>query len=237
MNIEKIFSVSTKLFNDTIRSILPFILLYSIFFIYLNYFASFSKVSEELIIAPTNFFDVIILLITYSINLLYSILIIKFIMNKTKNSNLKFNINSIMKMAIKITALYLIIFIPGFILWIITNMTINFRIANIFLLLIPFLYFVTFFSQYFIVEKEKDLFESILLSHSLIAKNLNKFFILILINFFFLIVIFYITIFLGQFMISINSILINIQLYFVTIFNIQYYFYLNQSMNKVSFDE
>ena len=237
MNIEKIFSVSTKLFSNTIRSVLPFILLYSIFFIYLNYFSSLSKVSEELIIAPTTFFDIIILLITYSVNLLYSILIIKFIMNKTKNSNLKFNVNSIMNMAIKITALYLIIFIPGFILWIITNMTINFHIANIFLLLIPFLYFITFFSQYFIVEKEKDIFESILLSHSLITENLNKFFILILINFFFLIVMFYVTIFLGQFMISINSIVINIQLYFITIFNIQYYFYLNKSMKKVSFDE
>ena len=237
MNIEKIFSVSTKLFNDTIRSILPFILLYSIFAIFINYFSQISKLSEELIIAPTNFFDVIMLLISYSINLLYSILIIQFIISKRNHSNLKFNLNSIMQMAIKITTLYLIIFIPGIILWIITNIIINLRLANIFLLLIPFLYLITFFSQYFIIEKQKNIFESILLSYSLITKNVNKFFVLMAINFFFLIIIFYIAIFLGQFMISINSILINIQLYFITIFNIQYYFYLKKTEDKVSFDE
>ena len=237
MNIEKIFSVSTKLFNDSIRSILPFILLYSIFVIFLNYFSKFSELSEELIIAPTTFFDIIMLLISYSINLLYSILIIQFIISKKNHSNLKFNLNSIIKTAIKITALYLIIFVPGIILWIITNMIINLRAANIFLLLIPSLYLITFFSQYFIIDKQKNIFESVLLSYNLIIKNVNKFFVLMLINCFFLIVMFYIAIFLGQFMIGMHSMLINVQLYFITIFNIQYYFYLQKLEDTVSFNE
>ena len=90
MNIDKIFYKSFKFFNDTINSVLPFIVFYSIIIILINYLFGSSELSEEnLLLYSISIESIISLLITYFINLLYSILIIQFIFSKIKSSRRK----------------------------------------------------------------------------------------------------------------------------------------------------
>ena len=227
MNIDKLFSSSFKLFNATISSILPFIVLYSIFFILVNYFFGFSANSENYLLLSPNVNDLISLLITYIINLFYSILIIEFIFSKMNAQKITFNINYIIISAYRITGLYFIIFIPAIIISM--SLVPIIPIADILLLTIPILYFITFFSQYLIIEKQYNIIGSIIMSHTIIKDNLSKVFILIFLNIMFIMLMLYLSIIIGQFLPMANAILLNVQLYFISIFNIQFYYIINSN--------
>ena len=227
MNIDKLFSSSFKLFNATISSILPFIVLYSIFFILVNYFFGFSTNSENYLLLSPNVNDLISLLITYIINLFYSILIIEFIFSKMNAQKITVNINYIIISAYRITGLYFIIFIPAIIISM--SLVPIIPIADILLLAIPILYFITFFSQYLIIEKQYNIIGSIIVSYTIIKDNLSKVFILIFLNIMFIMLMLYLSIIIGQFLPIANAILLNVQLYFISIFNIQFYYIINSN--------
>ena len=235
MNIEKIFSLSFKLFNATIRSVLPFIVLYSIFFILINYFTNFSEFSEEYLLSTTNnTYDLLSLFIVYGINLLYSIVIIQFIFSKITNTSI--NLNLVTISALRITGLYIIIFMPSIL--IIISLFSFIPAADIFLLAIPVLYFITFFSQYLIIAQQKNIVESIILSYNIVKQNLSKVIILVFINITFIILMVYLAAIIGSVLpIAINSILLNIQSYFISIFNIQFYYLITSQANEKHFSE
>ena len=235
MNIEKIFLLSFKLFNTTIRSVLPFIALYSMCFIFINYFTNFSEFSEEYLLStPNNTYDLISLFIIYGINLVYSILIIQFIFSKINKTRI--NLSLIIISALRITGLYIIIFIPSILISI--SLFSFIPAADIFLLAIPFLYFITFFSQYLIIAQQKNIIESIILSYNLVKQNLSKVIILVFINIMFIILMVYLATIIGSVLpIVINSILLNIQSYFISIFNIQFYYLITSQANEKYFSE
>jgi len=235
MNIEKIFSLSFKLFNATIRSVLPFIVLYSIFFILINYFTNFSEFSEEYLLSTTNnTYDLLSLFIVYGINLLYSIVIIQFIFSKITNNSINLNLLTIS--ALRITGLYIIIFMPSILISI--SLFSFIPAADIFLLAIPVLYFITFFSQYLIIAQQKNIVESIILSYNIVKQNLSKVIILVFINITFIILMVYLAAIIGSVLpIAINSILLNIQSYFISIFNIQFYYLITSQSNEKYFSE
>jgi len=112
MNIDKIFTLSIQFFKATIRVILPFIVFYSIFVILIDYFFGISQNSTDyFIVLPNNIYDILSLLITYFINTLYSVLIIKFIFDRKNNEKIKFNLSLIFSFLIRIMGLQVIIFI------------------------------------------------------------------------------------------------------------------------------
>ena len=235
MNIEKIFSLSFKLFNATIKSVLPFIVLYSIFFIFINYFTNFSEFSEEYLLStPNNTYDLLSVFIVYSINLVYSIVIIQFIFSKINNTSI--NLNLITISALRITGLYIIIFMPSILI------SISFfsfiPAADILLLAIPVSYLITFFSQYLIISQQKNIVESIILSYKIVKQHLSKVIILVFINIIFIIMMVYLAAIIGSVLpIAINSILLNIQAYFISIFNIQFYYFITSQANEKYFSE
>ena len=218
MNIEKIFTLSIQFFKATIRVILPFIVFYSIFVILIDYFFGISQKSTDyFIVLPNNIYDILSLLITYFINTLYSVLIIKFIFDRKNNEKIKFNLSLIFTFLIRIMGLQIIIFIfPILLISFIPGL-------EIFVLAIPILYFISFFAQYIIINQYKNIIESIMTSYMIIKNNLNKFITLIFINIFFMIIIIYFSILIYQFSFILNSILLNVQLYFIAIFNITFY--------------
>ena len=238
MNIEKIFSLSFKLFNSTIASVLPFIALYSIFSILINYLTGFSEFLDLSLLSESSTpYDLISVSCTYGMNLLYSILIIQFIFSKINNIPIKLNFNLIIKSAFRITGIYLIIFFPAILITFILIPLIGENITLL-LLAIPILYFITFFSSYLIINEQKNIFESIILSYVLIKENLSKVAVLAGLNIIFIFIMFYLaTIISSIFPIIINHILANIQSYFISIFNIQFYYLIKTQNNHQNFSE
>ena len=209
--------------------------MYSIFFILINYFTNFSEFSEEYLLSTTNnTYALLSLFIIYGINLLYSIVIIQFIFSKITNTSI--NLNLITISALRITGLYIIIFMPAILISI--SLFPFIPAADIFLLAIPVLYFITFFSQYLIIAQQKNIVESIILSYNIVKQNLSKVIILVFINITFIILMVYLAAIIGSVLpIAINSILLNIQSYFISIFNIQFYYLITSQANEKYFSE
>jgi len=233
MNIETIFSLSFKIFNKTLRSIIPFILFYNIFVILISYFFEIENITYSI---DTQLYTIIPLLSIYIIQLIYFILITQFIFNKINNTKIHFNIIRIIKSLINIIGLYLLIFIPPII--IITGlMSIN---SGAFFLLgiIPILLFVTIFANYLIINNQKNIIESIIGSYKIITNHLSETIILVMINIVFVFFVIIITAIGNQILpIILSSFLVNILNYFISIFNIYFYYLLNSKFNRKNINE
>ena len=233
MNIETIFSLSFKIFNKTLRSIIPFILFYNIFVILISYFFEIENITYSI---DTQLYTIIPLLSIYIIQLIYFILITQFIFDKINNTKIHFNIIRIIKSLINIIGLYLLIFIPPII--IITGlMSIN---SGAFFLLgiIPILLFVTIFANYLIINNQKNIIESIIGSYKIITNHLSETIILVMINIVFIFFIIIITAIGNQILpIILSSFLVNILNYFISIFNIYFYYLLNSKFNRKNINE
>ena len=125
---------------------------------------------EYLLSTPNNTYDLLSVFIVYSINLVYSIVIIQFIFSKINNTSI--NLNLITISALRITGLYIIIFMPSILI------SISFfsfiPAADILLLAIPVSYLITFFSQYLIISQQKNIVESIILSYKIVKQHLSN---------------------------------------------------------------
>ena len=233
MNIETIFSLSFKIFNKTLRSIIPFILFYNIFVILISYFFEIENITYSI---DTQLYTIIPLLSIYIIQLIYFILITQFIFDKINNTKIHFNIIRIIKSLINIIGLYLLIFIPPII--IITGlMSIN---SGAFFLLgiIPILLFVTIFANYLIINNKKNIIESIIGSYKIITNHLSETIILVMINIVFVFFVIIITAIGNQILpIILSSFLVNILNYFISIFNIYFYYLLNSKFNRKNINE
>ena len=219
MNIEKNFSLSFKIFKHTVQSILPFIILYTVclFFVSIDIEIILNRTEGDIPI--TN------LVIGFVVQLLYFIFITQFIFHKINKTKVKFNLKLIIESIYKIIGLYALILIPP--IFIITVLISINPGASFLFGIIPFLLFVTIFSNYLIINQSENIIQSIIKSYMIVTNNLSAVIILIMINiaFWFLI---NIAAALGQtFSPLIGIIFANILNYLVSIFNIQFYFLLN----------
>ena len=101
-----------------------------------------------------------------------------------------------------------------------------------FFVLIPIFYFTTYFSKYLIIEQNQSIIESILTSYYMISSNFINFIKLLSINLLMLFVIFYTIVLIGSFSQHLITVIINIQFYFLTIFNVYFYFSLKSFDNE-----
>jgi len=233
MNIEKIFALSLKNFNKTLRSVLPFIVFYNIFVIFITYFFSIESIIDSSIIT---LYTIIPILFIYIIQLLYFILITQFIFSKIKKTKIRFNIIIVIQSLLKIIGVYLLILVPPIII-IMGLISLN---SSFFFLLgiIPLLLFITIFSNYLIINNQKNIVESIIGSYQIIVNNLSETLILVMINIVFIFFIIIVSVIGGQILpIVLSSILINILNYFISIFNIQFYYLINSQFNGKNINE
>jgi len=233
MNIEKIFALSLKNFNKTLRSVLPFIVFYNIFVIFITYFFSIESIIDSSIITLQT---IIPLLFIYIIQLLYFILITQFIFNKIKKTKIRFNIIIVIQSLLRIIGVYLLILVPPIIM---IMGLISLNVGSFFLLgIIPLLLFITIFSNYLIINNQKNIVESIIGSYQIIVNNLSETLILVMINIVFIFFIIIVSVIGGQILpIVLSSILINILNYFISIFNIQFYYLINSKFNSANINE
>ena len=233
MNIETIFLLSFKIFNKTLRSVLPFIVFYNIFVILITYFFSVDSIIDSSIITLQ---AIIPLLFIYIIQLLYFILITQFIFNKIKKTKIRFNIIIVIQSLLRIIGLYLFTLVPPII---IIMGLISLNSGSSFLLgVIPLLLFITIFSNYLIINNQKNIVESIIGSYQIIVNNLSETLILVMINIVFIFFIIIVSVIGGKILpIVLSSILINILNYFISIFNIQFYYLINSKFNSVNINE
>ena len=233
MNIEKIFALSLKNFNKTLRSVLPFIVFYNIFVIFITYFFSIESIIDSSIIT---LYTIIPILFIYIIQLLYFILITQFIFNKIKNTKIRFNIIIVIQSLLRIIGVYLLILVPPIII-IMGLISLN---SSFFFLLgiIPLLLFITIFSNYLIINNQKNIIQSIIGSYQIITNNLSETLIFLMINIVFIFFIIIVSDIGNQILpIILSSILINILNYFISIFNIQFYYLINSQFNGKNINE
>lgn len=233
MNIEKILSLSFSLFNKTLRSILPFIVFYNILVIFITYFFSIESVIDSSIMTVHTIIPVSFI---YIIQLLYFILITQFIFNKIKKTKIRFNIIIVIQSFLRIIGVYLLILVLPII---IIMGLISLHSGSFFLLgIIPLLLFITIFSNYLIINNQKNIIESIIGSYQIISNNLSETLILVMINIIFIFFIITVSIIVEDALpIVLNSILINILNYFISIFNIQFYYLINFQCNGQNINE
>ena len=233
MNIEKIFLLSFKIFNKTLRSVLPFIAFYSISITFITYFFSIENIIDSSIIT---LYTIIPVLFIYILQLLYFILITQFIFNKIKKTKIRFNIIIVIQSLLRIIGVYLLILVPPII---IIMGLISLHSGSFFLLgIIPLLLFITIFSNYLIINNQKNIINSIIGSYKIITNNLSETLILVMINIVFIFFIIIVSVIGGQILpIILSSILINILNYFVSIFNIQFYYLINSKFNSTIINE
>jgi len=104
--------------------------------------------------------------------------------------------------------------------------------------IIPLLLFITIFSNYLIIDNQKNIIESIIGSYQIITNNLSETLILLMINIVFIFFIIILSVIGGQILpIILSSILINILNYFISIFNIQFYYLINSQFNGKNINE
>jgi len=110
--------------------------------------------------------------------------------------------------------------------------------ASFLLGIIPFFLFITIFANYLIINNQKNIIESIIGSYQIITNNLSETLILVMINIVFIFFIIIVAFIGGNILpIVFSSILINILNYFISIFNIQFYYLINSQFNGKNINE
>tara|TARA_B100000900_G_scaffold413385_2_gene437244 strand:+ start:601 stop:1320 length:720 start_codon:yes stop_codon:yes gene_type:complete len=234
--VEKILISSYNLFTTSIQKVLPYILFYGFL---MNFIAIYAlpAIGETIEnqqqingLISYNFF--FYLLLIYFFNSIYSILFTQFIISKIKNEKIVFNINLIFIFLVKFVAIDSFVLIFPIILGLIVNFTFGTIIGDNFLILIPLIYFITYFSKYLIIDKNLGISESLLTSYYIIQSRFGIFFKFILINFLFVVIILYTSILIGNILQFFSTAILNIQIYFISIFNI-YFYYLIKPSNEI----
>ena len=217
MNIEKIFSPSFKIFSQTISSVVLFIIVYTVFL-------SFFSIEMDKAFSLSNDISIIYLFIAFFTQLLYFILVTQFIFHQITKTKIIFNIKFIIESIYKIIGLYILILVPSISI-IIIFISIH-QGASILFGIIPILLFITIFSNYIIINEQKNIFESIADSYVIVKNNLSEVLILVMINIIFLFFIVMLSSIGLAISLLFGSVLINIFNYFTSIFNIQFYYLL-----------
>ncbi len=224
--MENFFNFSITTFRNSISSALPYILVYSLTNIFLSFFIQFPEFNEDLE-SSIDSFDINLftyLLIIFFVRSIYDISILKLIICKIKKQKVIFNIASMLNYLHKVIIIDIVwIFIPIALALLFFTLT-GSPMLDYFFILIPIFYFTTYFSKYLIIEQNQSIIESILTSYYMIKSHFIDFIKLISINLLMLFVIFYTIVLMGSFFPHLLTIIINIQFYFLTIFNVYFYF-------------
>ena len=231
--MEKIFIRSFDLFKKSIQRVLPYILFYGFIMILISIYmlpqvqknTDLEQQINDLI--NYNFFFYLILI--YFLNSIYSILFTQFIIFKIKNKKMVFNVMVIFKFLIKYILVDSIILIFPIILGLIINFSFGTVIGDNFLILIPLIYFITYFSKYLIIDKNQGVSESLLTSYFIIQSSFGLFLKFILVNFLFIVIIIYTSILIGNIFQFFSTAILNMQIYFISIFNIYFYYFIDSS--------
>lgn len=232
--MEKFFNFSITTFRTSIMSVLPYILVYSLINIFISYFIQFPELNQDFESNIDSFDEniFIYLLIIFLVRSIYDISILKLIICRIKKQKVIFNIVSMF------TYLYKVVLIDIF--WIFSPIALVFlfftftgsSITEYFFILIPTFYFITYFSKYLIIDENQGIIESILTSYYMIKSNFIEFIKLLSINLLMLFIIIYTIALLGSFFQLLSTIVISIQFYFLTIFNVYFYFSLKSLRNE-----
>lgn len=224
--MENFFNFSITTFRNSISSALPYILVYSLTNIFLSFFIQFPEFNEDLE-SSIDSFDINLftyLLIIFFVRSIYDISILKLIICKIKKQKVIFNIASMLNYLHKVIIIDIVwIFIPIALALLFFTLT-GSHMLDYFFILIPIFYFTTYFSKYLIIEQNQSIIESILTSYYMIKSHFIDFIKLISINLLMLFIIFYTIVLMGSFFPHLLTIIINIQFYFLTIFNVYFYF-------------
>ena len=231
--MEKIFTSSFDLFKKSIQRVLPYILFYGFMMILISIYIlpptdksiDFEQQLNDLI--NYNFFFYLILI--YFLNSVYSILFTQFIIFKIKNKKIVFNVMEILKFLIKYIVIDSIILIFPIMSGIIVNFSFGTVIGDNFLILIPLIYFITYFSKYLIIDKNQGISESLFTSYYIIQSSFGLFLKFILVNFLFIVIIIYTSVLIGNIFQFFSTAILNMQIYFISIFNIYFYYFIKSS--------
>ena len=217
MNIEKILSKSASKFRETVRSVTPLIILYTILsYIFTPSILRDLQIEQNLDnlmseMKNHDIFSSLLLVLTFSF---FTIFINQFIITNIKKQ--------IFKISDSISALtyMLVMFILLFLLFLF--LVIIIPIPDLVILFILILYVYTFFGFYIKIDTQKSNLECLLSSYILCLNNLKNIFKLILFHILAIIIITYSIVILGLFTSQIagsySIILINILFYIASYF-------------------
>ena len=237
MNIETLLSKSINKFNQTIRIVLPFIILYTLIYRILS-----PSTFNELLISnienleEVNFNlqsnDIIFMVLSFVLSMIYNLLIIKFIFISLKNNKKTFRLNEIFSLFILLLSIYILSIVPP--------MFMTLFIPFLGVLLVPIIYMALFFSIYIMLEFHTSFLDSLMNSYLLFKHNMSNILVLCLIHCAGVLMIIYATTLLGVPLTYIvgnlstifQQIIMNIGHYLLSIIWVCFYFSLDRSIIK-----
>ena len=217
MNIEKILSKSVSKFKETITSISPIIILYTI----LSYIFTPNNLRNfqldqnfETITSEIKTADVLFSLILILIFSLYTVFINQFIITNLKNK--------VFKISESISALSYMLLMYGLLLFSFTLLVLTFPIPDLVIFFILILYICMFFGLYIKIDVQKKNLDCILDGYFFCKHNFKNIFKIIIFHLLSIIVITYSIVILGffasQIIGSFSIIFINILFYMASYF-------------------
>jgi hypothetical protein len=235
MNIEILLSKSINKFKETIQTIAPLIILYTI----LSYLFTPPTLRSyhieqnlDILISQINNQDVIFSILLILILNIYTVVINQFIFINIKNE--------IFKLSQTISALILLFIIYGILITSFLLMSLIIPLPDLVLILFIILYIALFFTLYIKLDYNKSYLNSLTSGYVLFTKNFKLIFKLLLMHGLALMIITYGMVILGLFVSQIigkmSIILINILFYFLSYFLsiVWVYFYLSLDKNFIS---
>jgi len=235
MNIEILLSKSIKKFKETIQTIAPLIILYTILsYLFTPPILRTYQLEQnfEIILSQINSQDLIFSILLILIFSLYTIIINQFIFTNIKKT--------VFKLSHTINTLILLFIIYGILIVSFLLLILVVPFPDLVLILFVILYVALFFTIYIKIDYHKSYLESLIIGYMLFIKNFKSIFKLLLIHVLALIVITYSMVMGGvlvtQIIGAISVILINILFYMVSylLSIIWIYFYFSLDKNFVT---
>ena len=244
MNIEKIFSKGYQLFVQTFTTVAPAIVLYSLFnaglSIALDYIFGTTNNMDDLLNSPLSSEEIpdinsMGILLNYFIlslcQMIYYVAFIQFIFSKIYKANLKFNLSASIKSAFKIIGIYILVTGAPLVISIILDDS-----GLLFMLGFFILYLITHFAPYFIINQNKNIIESMLLSYDLIKNNTFNYLLLrgmhLIITFIMLIL--FLQFYSLQIVFLLKPVMIGFGTYLMWIFDVYFYYSANNTNTLIS---
>ena len=237
MNIEKLLSKSINKFNQTIRIVLPFIILYTLIYRILSpsifnesFISNIQYLEEVNVNLQSN--DMIFMILSFVLSMIYNVLIIKVIFFNFNNNKKIFKVDELLRLFALLSLIYIFTIFP--------SMVITLFIPFLGVLLAPIIYMALFFSIYIMLEFHTSFLDSLVKSYLLFKNNMSNMLVLCLIHCAGALMIIYATTLLGAPLMYIfgdlntifQQIFMNIGHYLLSIIWVCFYFNVDRSVIK-----
>ena len=237
MNIEKLLSKSINKFNQTIRIVLPFIILYTLIYRILSpsifnesFISNIQYLEEVNVNLQSN--DMIFMILSFVLSMIYNVLIIKVIFFNFNNNKKIFKVDELLRLFALLSLIYIFTIFP--------SMVITLFIPFLGVLLAPIIYMALFFSIYIMLEFQTSFLGSLVKSYLLFTNNMSNMLVLCLIHCAGALMIIYATTLLGAPLMYIfgdlntifQQIFMNIGHYLLSIIWVCFYFNVDRSVIK-----